>query len=30
MPAARITDMHVGPMAVGLVPHGGPILPQAA
>ena len=27
-PAARITDMHVCPMATGLVPHvGGPILP---
>ena len=28
MPAARITDMHVCPMATGPVPHvGGPILP---
>ena len=28
MPAARVTDMHVCPMATGPVPHvGGPILP---
>lgn len=31
MPAARITDMHVCPMATGPVPHvGGPILPPGA
>jgi uncharacterized Zn-binding protein involved in type VI secretion len=30
-PAARITDMHVCPMATGPVPHvGGPILPPGA
>ena len=30
-PAARITDMHVCPMATGPVPHvGGPILPPCA
>jgi uncharacterized Zn-binding protein involved in type VI secretion len=31
MPAARITDMHLCPMATGPVPHvGGPILPPGA
>ena len=31
MPAARITDMHVCPLATGPVPHvGGPILPPGA
>ena len=31
MPASRITDMHVCPMATGPVPHvGGPILPPGA
>ncbi|MDP9113651.1 MAG: PAAR domain-containing protein [Acidobacteriota bacterium] len=30
-PAARVTDMHVCPMATGIVPHvGGPILPPCA
>jgi uncharacterized Zn-binding protein involved in type VI secretion len=31
MPAARVGDMHMCPMATGVVPHvGGPILPPGA